>query len=134
MPAKKQDHTLTPPQAHYVIQRLIAARAVTPSEISRYLSDVGREIRLLEERLETLRLASNGTAPSEPRPAAAKGRARQRRTAVPKGRTSASQKLQGSYIGHIRKFPKPARAKYSAIAKAEGREAAIKRMRADLAK
>jgi hypothetical protein len=132
--ATKQQQPITPQQAHYVIQRLLAARAVSPSEISRYLSDIEGEVRALEERLRTLRLAASGAvAPETPR-YAARPLVRRRRTVVAKGGTTASQRLQGSYIGHIRKFPKAERGKYSAIAKQHGREAAIKRMRADLAK
>jgi len=51
-------------QAAYVLERLIADRRISPSEVSRYVSDMHREISDLETRLETLRThagASTGT-------------------------------------------------------------------------
>jgi hypothetical protein len=54
-------------QAAYVLERLIADRRISPSEVSRYVSDMHREISDLETRLETLRThagASTGTGSS----------------------------------------------------------------------
>jgi hypothetical protein len=51
-------------QAAYVLERLIADRRVSPGEVSRYVSDMHREISDLETRLQTLRThagASSGT-------------------------------------------------------------------------
>jgi hypothetical protein len=42
--------------------------------------------------------------------------------------------MQGRYIAYLRQVPESRRAKYQAIVKTEGREAAIKKMRADLGK
>ncbi len=42
-------------QAAYVLDRLIADRRISPSEVSRYVSDMHREISDLETRLQTLR-------------------------------------------------------------------------------
>jgi hypothetical protein len=54
-------------QAAYVLERLIADRRVSPGEVSRYVSDMHREISDLETRLQTLRShagASAGTSSS----------------------------------------------------------------------
>jgi hypothetical protein len=51
-------------QASYVLDRLIADRRISPGEVSRYVSDMHREISDLESRLQTLRAhagASTGT-------------------------------------------------------------------------
>ena len=51
-------------QAAYVLERLIADRRVSPGEVSRYVSDMHREISDLETRLQTLRThagSSTGT-------------------------------------------------------------------------
>jgi hypothetical protein len=51
-------------QAAYVLERLIADRRISPGEVSRYVSDMHREISDLETRLQTLRThagASTGT-------------------------------------------------------------------------
>jgi hypothetical protein len=42
-------------QAAYVLERLIADRRISPGEVSRYVSDMHREISDLESRLQTLR-------------------------------------------------------------------------------
>src|SRR4051794_41816861 len=42
-------------QAAYVLERLVADRRVSPGEVSRYVSDMHREISDLETRLNTLR-------------------------------------------------------------------------------
>src|SRR5206468_8388922 len=59
-PAPQMSHG----QAAYVLERLIADRRVSPGEVSRYVSDMHREISDLETRLNTLRThagASTGT-------------------------------------------------------------------------
>ena len=47
-------------QASYVLDRLIADRRISPGEITRYVSDMGREISELEARLASLRAAHGG--------------------------------------------------------------------------
>jgi hypothetical protein len=42
-------------QAAYVLERLIADRRISPSDVGRYVSDMHREISDLETRLQTLR-------------------------------------------------------------------------------
>jgi len=42
-------------QAAYVLERLIADRRISPGEVSRYVSDMHREINDLESRLQMLR-------------------------------------------------------------------------------
>jgi O6-methylguanine-DNA--protein-cysteine methyltransferase len=111
---------LSPGQATYVLQRLVADRRISPNDITRYVSAMQREIDDLESRLEALRQASNGV-PGEtgPRPA------RRRRISAEQ---KASRELQGKYLGLIRQIPASRRAQYQKIAKEKGREAAIKEM------
>lgn len=52
--------TLSPGQATYVLERLVAERRISPAEIYRYLSDINREISSLEQRLSSLRGAAGG--------------------------------------------------------------------------
>lgn len=52
---------LTPGQASYVLDRLISERRISPGEISRYVSEMGREITDLEARLQRLREAHGGS-------------------------------------------------------------------------
>src|SRR3954452_4628375 len=48
-------------QAAYVLERLVADRRVSPGEVSRYVSDMHREISDLETRLSTLRSHASGS-------------------------------------------------------------------------
>src|SRR4051812_34243230 len=48
---------LSPGQAAYVVERLIAERRLSMGEVSRYVGEMGREIDELEQRLQRLRLA-----------------------------------------------------------------------------
>ena len=56
-PAPQMSHG----QAAYVLERLIADRRVSPGEVSRYVSDMHREISDLETRLSTLRSHASGS-------------------------------------------------------------------------
>jgi hypothetical protein len=121
---------LTPGQADYVLQRLISDRRVSAGDVTRYVSDMQREIDELQRRLETLRAASSSAFG---RPARARRGAGRRRRPLSAERR-ASQQLQGRYLGLIRQIPANRRAQYRKIAKAKGREAAIKEMASALGK
>ncbi len=133
--------TLTPGQAGYVLERLIEDRRVSAGEVARYVGDMGREIDRLQQRLESLRAASEGRSQLSP----ARRRGRPAGTAAPRtrrrGRPSkltaerrASQQLQGRYLGLIRQIAKSKRSQYQKLAKEKGREAAIKEMASALGK
>jgi hypothetical protein len=70
--------------------------------------------------------------PSQRKPAPAPAPAPASRPApAANPQTAASRKLQGRYLALIRRFPKTKRAKFSKIAKTDGREAAIRAMERD---
>jgi hypothetical protein len=50
--------SLSPGQASYVLDRLVADRRISVGEINRYVSDMHREISALESRLNALRSAA----------------------------------------------------------------------------
>lgn len=56
-PRQVSGSPLSPGQAHYVLEQLIKERRISPGEINRYVSDMGREINDLESRLQRLREA-----------------------------------------------------------------------------
>jgi len=76
------------------LDRLIADRRISPGEVSRYVSDMHREISDLESRLQTLR-ASAGAAPSSAPSAPRRGR--------PPGRPPGSGKRRGRPPGSGKK-------------------------------
>ncbi len=60
MPRPTGSSPLSPGQAAYVVDRLIRDRRLSPGEVNRYISEMGREISDLEKRLQSLREAHGG--------------------------------------------------------------------------
>jgi len=56
-------------QSHYVLERMIAERRISPGEVARYVSEMGREITDLEQRLQRLREAHGGSGGGAAAPA-----------------------------------------------------------------
>lgn len=148
-PRKQIDTQLSPGQAAYVLDRLVADRRISAGEVTRYVSDMGREINDLEQRLEALRAAHGGIVAPRRRPGrppraasaaaapasspAATPRRRRRGRAIT-AEQKASRQLQGRYLGLIRQIPASRRGQYQRTAKEKGREAAIKDMMSALGK
>jgi len=84
-PRSQATTTLSPGQANYVLERLVAERRISPGEIYRYLSEIDREISSLEERLNALRGASGGSYAAGVGGSAAGPRRRGRRPGRPRG-------------------------------------------------
>ena len=61
-PPRQYTGTLSPGQATYVVERLIAERKVSANDIERYVAEMGREISTLEARLQRLRDAAGPAA------------------------------------------------------------------------
>jgi hypothetical protein len=129
---------LTPAQAKYVLDRLVADRRISGSDVRLAVAGMRSEIAELEGRLSALRGMAGGQRPAratatqnDDAPAARRPRRKSSSPASPE--TLASRKLQGLYIGTIRKFAKNKRAAFKKIASEKGREAAIKAMRVALA-
>ena len=55
---------LSPGQASYVLERLVAERRISAGELNRYVSDMHREISELESKLNSLRAAAGGMVSS----------------------------------------------------------------------
>ena len=142
-------HQLSPGHASYVLDRLIADRRISATDVHRYAGDIDREISELERKLQQLRGASaagaapalrrRGRPPGRPagsttavatQPPAGGARRRRRRGSAITAEQSASRQLQGKYLSLIRQIPASRRAQYSRIAKERGREAAIRELQA----
>ncbi len=140
------EHHLSAGQAKYVLDRLIAERRVSSSDVKHYVNDMHREISDLEQRLRSLREATGDAIRGvmEKLPAVLGGKRRGRPPAAgakPKRRRAritpeqlASRQLQGRYLGLIRQIPASRRGTYQKIAKERGREAAIREMMTTLKK
>lgn len=128
--SNQQAPQLSPGQATYVIDRLVADRRISAGDITRYVAQMQREINDLEVRLQTLRQASGARIPISSRNAAAARGPRRRVTSEQR----ASRLIQGRYLGLIRQIPASRRGQYQKIAREKGREAAIKEMASALGK
>jgi hypothetical protein len=129
---------VTAGEALYVLDRLIKERRLKASEVAQLVAEMHREIEELERRLATLREAT-GSARTSQIPKGSRARRDQsaqteqpRRVVTPE--LAKSRRLQGEYMGLIRHIQGPARARMKKLAGDQGREAAIKAMRASLTK
>lgn len=151
---------LSPGQAQYVLGRIIHDKKVRAREISKYLKEMDREIKDLENRLSSLKGARDQARPGAGRSARASSsgktrkRSRKRTAAASKAKSKSkaragkakhsrkattpqarkSRQLQGQYISLIKRFPTKDRDKYKALAADKGREEAVNRMKSDLDK
>ena len=91
MPRPKTQNSvpqLSAGQASYVLDRLVSDRRVSPGEITRYVSEMHREISDLEQRLQSLRHAAGSAIASALR--------RGRRPGRPAGSTNAAASTAAS--------------------------------------
>lgn len=136
MPRGQARQSLSPGQAQYVVNRLIAERRISPGEVARYVGEIQRDIADIEARLARLREASGGTpvgrTGAQPPMKAETGRAsrtsrtRRRRTGNP---------LAGSYMGFMRQVTGPRKkAEFRKIKEQHGVERAIAAIKQHLGK
>ena len=123
--------TLTPDQSHYVLNALMSRGRIRQTQILAVLRERKQEIANLRERLATLeRLDGKGS-----RRGAAVGRAqsapatRRRPRMTPKVR--ALRRLQGKYMGYVRRLKPAEKARVRVVREKQGMQAAI-RMAASL--
>jgi len=126
--------TLNPGLATYIVERAIREKKLTLSDLTRYQSEIGREIQDLEARIASLRgFAGNGSVASqEPASRVAAAHAAPLRRSVKKRSRKASspevtaqRKIGGRYMGLMRSLPESKRKPFSRIKEAEGFDAAI---------
>jgi hypothetical protein len=124
---------VTPGQAQWIVERLIADRRISSAEVQTILSSMGDEIADLERRLAALR----GTAahapvasPAAPR-AIARVKSRKRRTGGKKGHPRG---IAGTLAVLLRSIPAAEHAAIAAIRADKGIKAAINAARAAVKK
>jgi hypothetical protein len=117
---------LTPEQSRYVLETLLARRRIRTVDVRKALLDRDREIRDLQARLATLQ--SLAAAQSKPR-----GRRRSVRRAALSGRVRALRRLQGRYMGFVRRLRPAEKARVRKVREKQGIGPAI-RLASSLAK
>ena len=125
---------MTPAESHYVLQSLVSQGRIRLNQVKAVLKGRVKEIASLKERLAALEGMPGSRSRRGGRTAAttAPRVVRRRRVAIsPKVR--ALRRLQGKYMGYVRRLKPAEKARVRAIREKEGMQAAI-RLAASLAK
>src|SRR6185437_15268338 len=119
----------SPSQAHYALNVLMSQGKLRVAHIRKALKNREQEIRSLRERLAALEHFGPGAsarAVRRPgRPARAAGKKRVRRIKITP-RVRALRKLQGKYMGYVRRLKAAEKARVRAVREKQGMEAAIR--------
>src|SRR5450755_347412 len=127
MARPKKAGSWSPSQAVFIVERALADRKLSATDIKRYVSSIADEVRSLEERLASLTEAAIGSVRrvlkrggDVPVPQVrTRKRSRKAKRSV-SAEVAASRRLQGQYIAAIRQIPKTKRGVYQKISKAKG--------------
>ena len=122
---------MTPAESHYVLQSLMSQGRVRQNQVKAVLNGRSKEIADLRERLASLEGLGGGSG-SGRRAAGARRATGKRRVAIsPKVR--ALRRLQGKYMGYVRRLKPAEKARVRTVREKQGMQAAI-RLAASLAK
>jgi hypothetical protein len=122
---------MTPAESHYVLQSLMSQGRVRQNQVKAVLNGRSKEIADLRERLASLEGMGGGSG-SGRRAAGARRATGKRRVAIsPKVR--ALRRLQGKYMGYVRRLKPAEKARVRTVREKQGMQAAI-RLAASLAK
>jgi len=123
---------MTPAESHYVLQSLMSQGRVRQNQVQAVLNGRSKEIADLRERLASLEGMRGGGSRRRGRQAKSTRSTKRRRVAIsPKVR--ALRRLQGKYMGYVRRLKPAEKARVRAVREKEGMQAAI-RLAASLAK
>jgi hypothetical protein len=125
--------TLTPGQAQWVVERLLAERRISSKDVARYIADIGTEIQDIERRLTDLREAAGNASGASPAPRrdAAPTKVRRRRAGGKKGHPRG---IAGTLAVLLRSIPTAEHAAIAAIRADKGIKAAIAAAKATVKK
>jgi hypothetical protein len=119
----------SPSQAHYALNVLMSQGKLKVAHIRKALKNREQEIRSLRERLAALEQFSPGSSarasrrPGRPARTARKTRVRRIKMSP---RVRALRKLQGKYMGYVRRLKPAEKARVRAMREKQGMEAAIR--------
>lgn len=114
---------MTPAESHYVLQTLLSQRKVRQSQVNAVLGGRTKEIANLRERLAALEGIRGASRKGRPRKAARPAR-RRNVTISPKVR--ALRRLQGKYMGYVRRLKPAEKARVREVREKQGMQAAIR--------
>lgn len=131
--AEKSAIAVTPGQAQWIVERLIANRRISNADVRSLLSELGQEIAQIERRLSTLREAAGRASVASPAPRS------EAPAAKPRNRTGRRKKghprgIAGTLAVLLRAIPAAEHAAIEAIRANRGIKAAIEAARAAVKK
>jgi hypothetical protein len=122
---------ITPAESHYVLQALMSQGRVRMNQVKAVLNGRSKVIAELRERLASLEGMGGGRARG--RKAAASTRATKKRRVAISPKVRALRRLQGKYMGYVRRLKPAEKARVREVREKQGMQAAIK-LAASLAK
>ncbi len=117
---------MSPAESHYVLQTLMSQGKIRQNQVKAALSGRAREITELRQRLAALEgMRGGGSRPAPRRGRAGRRTARRRRIAI-SPRVRALRRLQGKYMGYVRRLKPAEKARVRAVREKQGMQAAIR--------
>ena len=123
---------LTPAESHYVLQSLMSQGRVRLNQVKAVLTGRSKVIAELRERLASLE-GIGGGARRRGRKAAASTRTTKKRRVAISPKVRALRRLQGKYMGYVRRLKPAEKARVREVREKQGMQAAI-RLAASLSK
>lgn len=115
---------MTPAEAHYVLQTLLSQGKIRQSQVNAVLGGRTKEIATLRERLAALEGIPEGQrGKSRGRAKASAGR---RRNVKISPKVRALRRLQGKYMGYVRRLKAAEKARVREVREKQGMQAAIR--------
>jgi len=122
----------TPAESHYVLQSLLSQGRIRKNQVQAVLNGRAKEIADLRERLANLEGMGGGGSRRGGRRASASSRPKRKRRVAISPKVRALRRLQGKYMGYVRRLKPAEKARVRAVREKEGMQAAI-RLAASLA-
>jgi hypothetical protein len=116
---------MTPDESYYVLQTLISQRRIRESQVRAVLNGRAKEIAELRQRLATLEGMKGRAARRDGRRAGANRRPARRRPVAISPKVRALRRLQGKYMGYVRRLKPAEKARVRAVREKQGMPAAI---------
>lgn len=118
---------LTPAQSHYVLNDLMSQGRVRTGQVRKALKSRDQEIRRLKERLALLeQLSPAGAAPAGRRSRRGVARKTRKRRARMSPKVRALRRLQGKYMGYVRRLKPAEKARVRSAREKQGMKVAIR--------
>ena len=114
---------MTPAESHYVLQTLLSQGKVRQSQINAVLGGRTKEIASLRERLAALEGMPGDRGKAR---RGARGPATRRRNVKISPKVRALRRLQGKYMGYVRRLKAADKARVREVREKQGMQAAIR--------